>query len=54
MEEAIHRATEQGIPVLLVHDELVGPVAKKAETKEILIDSFHEVTQGKFSHHEPP
>ena len=53
MEEAIHRATEQGIPVLPVHDELVGPVSKKAEIKQILVDSFHEVTQGKFSHHEP-
>lgn len=53
MEEAIHRATEQGIPVLPVHDELVGPVSKKEELKQILIDSFHEVTQGKFSHQEP-
>jgi hypothetical protein len=53
MEEAVHRATEMGIPVLPVHDELVGPVSKKAEIKQILIDSFHEVTQGKFSHHEP-
>ena len=48
MEEAVHRATEKGIPVLPVHDELVGPVSKKAEIKQILIDSFHEVTQGKF------
>ncbi|MDC0411217.1 hypothetical protein OAM23_02905 [Luminiphilus sp.] len=53
MEEAIHRATEQGIAVLPVHDELVGPVSKKEELMQILIDSFHEVTQGKFSHHEP-
>jgi len=53
MEEAVHRATEMGIPVLPVHDELVGPVSKKAEIKQILIDSFHEVTQGKFSAHEP-
>ena len=53
MEEAIHRATEQGIPVLPVHDELVGPVSKKEELRQILIDSFHEVTQGKFSDHEP-
>ena len=53
MEEAIHRATEQGIPVLPVHDELVGPVSKKEELRQILIDSFQEVTQGKFSHHEP-
>ena len=53
MEEAVHRATEMGIPVLPVHDELVGPVSKKAEIKQILIDSFHEVTQGKFSTHQP-
>ncbi|MDA9799364.1 hypothetical protein N9C39_11525 [Luminiphilus sp.] len=53
MEEAVHRATEKGIPVLPVHDELVGPVSKKAEIKQILIHSFHEVTQGKFSDHEP-
>ena len=53
MEEAVHRATEMGIPVLPVHDELVGPLSKKAEIKQILIDSFHEVTQGKFSDHEP-
>ena len=53
MEEAVHRATEMGIPVLPVHDELVGPISKKAEIKQILIDSFHEVTQGKFSAHEP-
>ena len=53
MEEAVHRATEKGIPVLPVHDELVGPVSKKAEIKQILIDSFHEVTQGKFRDHEP-
>ena len=53
MEEAVHRATAAGIPVLPVHDELVGPVCKKEELMQILIDSFHEVTQGKFSHHEP-
>lgn len=53
MEEAVHRATEKGIPVLPVHDELVGPASKKAEIKQILIDSFHEVTQGKFSTHQP-
>ena len=53
MEEAVHRATEKGIPVLPVHDELVGPVSKKTEIKQILIDSFHEVTQGKFSTHQP-
>ena len=53
MEEAVHRATERDIPVLPVHDELVGPISKKAEIKQILIDSFHYLTQGKFSHHQP-
>tara|TARA_Y200000002_G_scaffold95409_1_gene77058 strand:- start:1522 stop:2853 length:1332 start_codon:yes stop_codon:yes gene_type:complete len=53
MEEAIDRCTEQHIPVLPVHDELVCPVGSKDAVQQILIDSFHAVTQGKFSSHTP-
>ena len=53
MEEAIDRCTEQDIPVLPVHDELVCPVDSKGAVQQILIDSFHAVTQGKFSSHTP-
>ena len=41
------------IPVLPVHDELVCPVDSKADVQHILVDSFHAVTQGKFSSHTP-
>ena len=47
------RCTQQGIPVLPVHDELVCPVDTKDAVQQILIDSFHAVTQGKFSSHTP-
>ncbi|MDA8815554.1 hypothetical protein N9N48_07815 [Luminiphilus sp.] len=53
MEEAMDRCTQQGIPVLPVHDELVCPVDTKDAVQQILIDSFHAVTQGKFSSHTP-
>jgi hypothetical protein len=53
MEEAIDRCTQQGIPVLPVHDELVCPVDSKDAVQQILIESFHAVTQGKFSSHTP-
>ena len=53
MEEAIDRCTEQHIPVLPVHDELVCPLGSKDAVQQILIDSFHAVTQGKFSSHTP-
>jgi hypothetical protein len=53
MEEAIDRCTEQDIPVLPVHDELVCPVHSKGNVQQILIDSFHAVTQGKFSDFTP-
>ena len=53
MEEAMDRCTQQGIPVLPVHDELVCPVGSKDAVQHILIDSFHAVTQGKFSSHRP-
>ena len=53
MEEAIDRCTQQVIPVLPVHDELVCPVGSKADVQHILVDSFHAVTQGKFSSHTP-
>ena len=53
MEEAIDRCTQQEIPVLPVHDELVCPVESKDAVQQILVDSFHAVTQGKFSSHTP-
>ena len=53
MEEAIDRCTQQEIPVLPVHDELVCPVDSKDAVQQTLIDSFHAVTQGKFSSHTP-
>lgn len=53
MEEAIDRCTQQVIPVLPVHDELVCPVDLKDAVQQILVDSFHVVTQGKFSSHTP-
>ena len=53
MEEAIDRCTEQHIPALPVHDELVCPVGSKDAVQQILIDSFHAVTQNKFSSHTP-
>jgi hypothetical protein len=36
-----------------VHDELVCPVDSKDAVQQILIESFHAVTQGKFSSHAP-
>ena len=53
MEEAIDRCTQQEIPVLPVHDELVCPSDSKEAVQQILVDSFHAVTQGKFSSHTP-
>ena len=53
MEEAIDRCTQQEIPALPVHDELVCPLDSKGVVKQILIDSFHTVTQSKFSSHTP-
>ena len=53
IEEALKRATELGIPVLPVHDELVVPMSKQSVAHKLLIDSFHHVTQGKFADHEP-
>lgn len=53
MEEAIDRCTQQDIPVLPVHDELVCSVDLKDAVQQILIDSFHAVTQGKFSSYTP-
>ena len=53
MEEAIDKCMQQGIPVLPVHDELVCPVDSKDTVQQILIDSFHAVTQSKFSSHPP-
>ena len=53
MEEAMDRCTQQEIPVLPVHDELVCPVDSKDAVQQILVDSFHVVTQGKFSSHTP-
>ena len=53
------RCTQQDIPVLPVlpvlpvHDELVWPVESNEAVQQILIDSFHAVTQGKFSSHTP-
>ena len=44
---------QQGITVLPVHDELVCPSESKDAVQQILIDSFHSVTQGKFSSHAP-
>ena len=49
MEEAIDRCTQQDIPVLPVHDELVCPIDSKDAVQQILIESFHAVTQSKFS-----
>ena len=43
MEEAIDRCTEQHIPVLPVHDELVCPVGSKDTAQQILIDSYHKI-----------
>ena len=53
MEEAIDRCTQQDLSVLPVHDELVCPVDSKGAVQQILIDSFHNVTQGKFSDFTP-
>ena len=53
MEEAIDRCTQQEIPVLPVHDELVCPTDLKDAVQRILIESFHAVTQGKFRSHTP-
>lgn len=53
MEEAIDRCTQQDIPVLPVHDELVCPIDSKDAVQQILVDSFHAVTQGKYSSHTP-
>lgn len=53
MEEAIDRCTQQDIPVLPVHDKLVCPIDAKDTVQHILIESFHAVTQGKFSSHTP-
>ena len=53
MEEAMDRCVQHDIPVLPVHDELVCPVNSKVAVQQILIDSFHAVTQGKFSSHTP-
>lgn len=53
MEEAIDRCTQQEIPVLPVHDELVCPIESKDAVQQILVASFHVVTQGKFSSHTP-
>ena len=53
MEEAIDRCTQQDIPVLPVHEELVCPVESKDAVQRILIESFHVVTQSKFSSHSP-
>ena len=53
MEEAIFKATELKIPVLPANNEIVVPISKKNQIKQILIDSFHLVTQNKFSNHEP-
>ena len=52
IEEAVRRATELGIPVLPVHDELVVPISKKSVAHKLLLESFHHVTQGKFADHE--
>ena len=53
MEEAMDRCTQRDIPVLPVHDELVCPVDSKDAVQQILIDSLHAVTHGKFSSHTP-
>ena len=53
MEEAIDRCTQLEISVLPVHDELVCPSDSKDAVQQILVDSFHAVTQGKFSSHTP-
>ena len=53
IEEAIDRCTEQRIPVLPVHDELVCPVGSKDKVQRILIDSFHAVTNERFSQFTP-
>jgi len=39
--------------VLPVHDELVCPIESKDAVQQILVASFHTVTQGKFSSHKP-
>jgi len=53
MEEAIDRCTQQEIPVLPVHDELVCPIDSKDAVQRTLVASFHAATQGKFDNFTP-
>lgn len=53
IEEAVSVCTEMGLPVLPVHDELVCAVGSKEKVKDILISSFHAVTEQRFSHFTP-
>ena len=44
---------EAGIPALPVHDEIVIPISQRVRVKRIMVEAFHEITENKFSHHEP-
>ena len=53
LESVISKATSAGIPVLPVHDEVIVPVEHRHKVHDMMVSAFHEVTQHKFSEHQP-
>ena len=53
MQYVLARTIEAGIPALPVHDEIVIPISQRVRVKRIMVEAFHEITENKFSHHEP-
>lgn len=53
LESVISKATNAGIPVLPVHDEVIVPVEHRNEVHDMMVSAFHELTQHKFSEHQP-
>lgn len=51
--KVLEKATQERIPVLPIHDEIVLPRRYKDVVKQIMIDAFHDVTFHKFSSHTP-
>ncbi|MGI9269878.1 MAG: hypothetical protein ACR2PE_05070, partial [Porticoccus sp.] len=53
IEYTINKATENNIPVLPVHDEVVLPEQHKGRVGGYMVDGFHSVTKNKFKYHIP-
>ncbi|MCS5650167.1 MAG: hypothetical protein NZ820_12630 [Dehalococcoidia bacterium] len=53
IEYTINKATENNIPALPVHDEVVIPRQFKGQVGGYMMDGFHSVTQDRFKSHVP-